>query len=129
MSKIYVGFSSTGFPTDSTKCTTRWPDSISCQIPISGYLSENNTFHNLMILDGDETAINNWVNQNSGKVEVITKEQADQLGQALVVPGSENVITDTPEQGKETVMVAGLFDADSPESLWSVKEVRDMPAI
>ena len=123
MAKYYVCFSSTGNPTDENKCTTKWPDDVRCSIPIGGILNidGNDTFYNLMVMESDyETQIQSWIAANSGKVELITKEQADALGRAFIVPGTENIVKDS-QTGTETVMVAGLFDIEAPAAVWSTK--------
>jgi hypothetical protein len=116
----YVSFSCEGSPIDSSKCTTRWDDSIKCSIPISGVYED--VFYNLMIMEGDEGLINQWVNGNSGKVQVISKEQANQLGQAIVPPGTERVEDMRIGEGEPVTYVATEFDVDNPENLWVVKE-------
>ena len=123
MAKYYVCFSSTGNPTDENKCTTKWPDDVRCSIPIGGILNidGNDTFYNLMVMESDyETQIQSWIAANSGKVELITKDQADALGRAFIVPGTENIVVDS-QTGTETVMVAGLFDIEAPAAVWSAK--------
>ncbi len=115
---VYIVFSCEGNPTDATKCTTRWDSDISCTIPISGMI--DGIYYNLMIMDGDEAKINKWVNENTGKVQIITKEQANQLGQTLVPPGTE-IVRDDDLEGESVTYVAGEFDVDNPDQLWTKK--------
>ena len=112
----YVMFSCEGNPISAEKCTTRWPEGLAVAIPIGGMI--DGKFYNLLAIDGDESLINSWVAENAGKIEIIDKAQANQLGQALVVPGSTR--TEKDEQTKEAVtMTAGTFDLDSNTSLWT----------
>lgn len=125
MSRYYVSFSCIGNPTDESKCTTRWPDDVQCSIPIGGIINNNgvDTFYNLMVMESNsDTQIQNWLSLNTGKVELITKEQADVLGQTLIVPGTENIVKDS-QTGLETTMIAGMFNVDDPGATWSVKVV------
>ena len=115
MAKSYVSFSCVGEPTDPSKCTTRWPEDVTCSIPIGGMVE--GTFYNLMIMNGNITA---WLAANVGKVEQIDKSQADALGQAIVPPGTE-VTREDPGTGQSVTLVAGVFDADNPDALWHVK--------
>lgn len=118
MSRVYIKFSCIGEPTDPNKCTSRWAEGITCSIPIGGTVS--GSFYNLMIMEGDILSINSWLSENAGKVEAITKEDADLLGQMIVVPGTEIVNKDMTS-GEEVIMVAGVFDVDNPNDLWTVK--------
>jgi len=73
--RVYVLYSCNGEPTIPDKCTTRWPESVSCTIHLS--VSYNGKRYNLMNMDGDESAINAWLAEaeNSGKVITRTREQ------------------------------------------------------
>ena len=87
MAKIYCHFSCSGDPTDEKKCTTRWPETITCNIPLGGKI--NNTYYNIMVLDGPQKDIDDWVKENKGKIVVITKAEADSLGQQILPPDTE----------------------------------------
>ncbi len=89
MSTIYVKFQSNNELVRSDNCTTRWADSISCNIPMSGIYEGKYT--NLMIMEGDETEINNWLAENVGKVIEITEEEGDAIGQTIVPEGTTTV--------------------------------------
>ena len=53
---------------------------------------------------------------------MISKEQANQLGQAIVPPGTERVEDMRIGEGEPVTYVATEFDVDNPENLWVVKE-------
>ena len=119
MAKNYVSFSCVGVPTDPSKCTTRWPEDVTCSIPIGGEVE--GTFYNLMIMESvSNNSITAWLAANAGKVEQIDKSQADALGQAIVPSGTE-VTRKDPITGVDVTMVAGAFNVDSPVALWTVK--------
>ena len=118
--KKYIVFSAEGSPIRGDQCTTVWPASISCTIPISGTVE--GTFYNIMVMEGDEAEINNWLAENAGKVQEVTKAQADELGQAIVPPGTEREEEDVENPQAKKTYVAGEFDADHPENLWTLKE-------
>lgn len=118
MAKLYVKFTSIGGPpVEASKCTTRWPDSIACSIPISGQVESDHI--NLMIMTGDELDILDWIAENEGKVEQLTKEEAEALGQLLVVPGTERIERDMTT-GITTTYRAGNFDVNNPDALWAI---------
>jgi len=117
---VYVKFSCQGSPTDSSKCTTRWDETIKCSIPICG--THEDMYYNLMVMEGDENLIKQWVNENTGKVEIITKDQANQLGQLLVPPGTERTGITRWEQEEPVTYIATKFDVDHPENLWVIKQ-------
>ena len=115
---MYIKFTSLGSPATSEQCTTRWPEIVTCSIVASGFVGEN--FHNLCVMDGDSNAITQWVSENSSKVEILTKEQTDNLGQSLTPVGTERIEKDMIT-GIETTYIAGVFDSENPQNLWSVK--------
>jgi len=86
--RVYVLYSCDGEPTDPEKCTTRWPESVNCTIHLS--VSHNGKRYNLMNMDGDESAINDWLAEaeNSGKVITRTKEQFATFIEARLPVGS-----------------------------------------
>lgn len=104
-----------GNPLEPSQCTTRWSDELSCSIPLSGKIG--NDFHNLMIMIGNEQLINEWVNINSDKVTIITKEEANQIGQQIVIP---NTIIESKDEfsNEEYILKAASFDIEHPELLW-----------
>ena len=119
--KKYIVFSAEGGPPiRGDQCTTAWPTSISCTIPMSGTVES--TFYNIMVMEGDEAEINNWLAENAGKVQEVTKAQADELGQTIVPPGTEREEEDMENPEAKKTYVAGEFDADHPENLWTLKE-------
>jgi len=120
MAKKYVVFAAEGSPIRGDQCTTVWDSSISCTISMSGYVG--NTFHNIMVMEGDETKINSWLAENTGKVQEATKEQCDTLGQTIVLPGTEREEEDMENPEVKKVYVAGEFDTDNPQNLWTIKE-------
>jgi len=120
MAVTYVKFSCQGSPTNPNKCTTPWDKTIKCSIPICG--THEGMYYNLMVMEGDENLINQWVNENTGKVQIITKDQANQLGRLLVPPGTERTGVRTLDQEKPVTYVATEFDVDHPENLWVVKQ-------
>jgi len=101
-----------GDPTIAQNCTTRWDDSVICNIVLSGTL--NNSFYNLMRMDGD---ITQWLSDNSTKVTQITKSEMDSLGQQIVPVGTE-VTTIDPSTGQTVRYIATVFNADDSEALW-----------
>jgi len=112
----YVKFISNNDPIDPSQCTTRWPESVACNIPISGTIE--GSFINLMIMDGTESEINNWISVNIGKVIELTKDEANSLGQELISPGTE-ITVESPE-GESEILVAGIFNVDDG-LLWTKK--------
>jgi hypothetical protein len=111
MSKFYIKFKCVGGnPTQANQCTTEWASGIKCSIPMSGIV--DNDFYNLMIMEGNASEINTWVNINSDKVSFITKEQADVLGQQIIPP---NTILDNNDG---YFFRATAFDVEHPELLW-----------
>lgn len=123
MGKHYIVFRSDGPPVRSEQCTTPWPSDITCSIVLSGMV--NNTYHNLMIMVGDDDKIQNWLNANPGKVSEVTKAEMDALGQQIIPPGTERTIRanemfpESPDGDK--VFVATEFDSDNPTGLWVEK--------
>ena len=101
-----------GDPTISEDCTTRWNDSVTCKIVLSGTL--NGSFYNLMRMDGD---ITQWLSDNSTKVTQITKSEMDSLGQQIVPVGTE-VTTIDPNTYQTVRYIATVFNADDSEALW-----------
>jgi len=85
---MYIEFKSQGNPISQSQCTTILPSNISCNIPISGIVE--GVYYNLMVLGGDENIINSWVEENSTKVRVLTEDETNELGQKIIIPGSEN---------------------------------------
>jgi hypothetical protein len=116
MSTIYVKFKSDNELVQSDDCTTRWPDSVSCSITMSGIYNEQYT--NLMIMGGDETEINNWIDSNSGKVEIISEEEGNIIGQTISPEGT--IGTQLTPDGEVSV-VAGLFTMSDGQT-WSIVE-------
>ena len=117
MARIYVQFECIGgVPVESNKCTTRWPEGVLCNIPVSGMVGED--YYNLMVMTGDEATILQWVEDNSEKVKVLTKEEADELGQSIVPPGSEYTSAGVLDSTQNTYR-AGTFDVDNPSALWT----------
>lgn len=117
MAKKYIEFKCVGGnPVLASQCTTAWPSDIQCSIPISGTI--NGDYYNLMVMDGDESNINNWVSDNNDKVTIITKEQADMRGQQIIPPNTERTgINMIVNEGKR--YRAGTFDIDNPDNLWA----------
>jgi len=70
----------------SENCTTRWPDTVGCHIPMSGQYTEKYT--NLMIMTGNEQEIQDWLSENVGKVVELTEEEATGIGQTMVPEGT-----------------------------------------
>ena len=95
MATIYVKFQAqdTDGLVHSTDCTTRWPDSVSCSIPMSGVYGEKYT--NLMKMTGDEIEIRNWISTNSGKVIELTEEECNTIGQEMIPEGTTSVIDES----------------------------------
>jgi len=120
MAKKYVVFSAEGSPIRGDQCTSVWDSSISCTIPMSGYVED--TFYNIMVMEGDAAKISAWLAENVGKVQEATKEQCDALGQTIVPPGTEREEEDMENPEVKKVYVAGEFDTDHPENLWTLKE-------
>ncbi len=124
MSKRYIIFKSLGSPIRGDQCTTAWPSTISCTIPLSGELGEY--YYNIMVMNGPNNDIESWLNENVGKVTEVTKEEADELGQQIVPPGTERVISEPHVLGKESqepkTYIAAKFDVDHPENLWVLQE-------
>ena len=119
MSIIYVKFQSKNDVIQSSDCTTRWPNEICCNIPMSGIYEGKYT--NLMIMTGDETIIDKWLADNVGKVVKITEEEGDIIGQTIVPEGTKN-IQETID-GKIT-LVAGLFTMAGGQT-WTPAEVSE----
>jgi hypothetical protein len=116
MAKKYIEFKCVGGnPVLASQCTTAWPSDIQCSIPISGTI--NGDYYNLMVMDGDESNINNWVSDNNDKVTIITKEQADTLGQQIVPPNTERTVINIMDNTEKTYR-SGYFDVDNPDNLW-----------
>jgi hypothetical protein len=90
---------------------------------ISGIVEDN--YYNLMVFDADAEVLADWISENTGKVEIITKEQADALGQSIVPLDTERV-EKSMEGEKEKVYIAGSFDAENPGALWIFVEERDI---
>lgn len=120
MAKKYVVFSSQGAPVRGEQCTTVWDSSINCSVVMSGEVE--GTYYNIMVMDGDAGKINAWLAENPGKVQEATKEQCDALGQTIVPPGTEREEEDMENPEVKKVYVAGEFDTDHPENLWTLKE-------
>lgn len=104
MAVVYVKFQSDNEVVLSHDCTTRWPDDIGCNIPMSGIYDGKYT--NLMIMTGDEAEIDAWLAENPGKVIEITEEEGDAIGQTIIPEGTTS--TQQTVDGEITI-VAGLF--------------------
>jgi|SRR5208283_236288 len=109
MDTVYVQFTSVGLPTLSDQCTTIWPDSISCNVPISGMVSGN--FINLMVMIGVQADIEAWIAANLGKVTEITEDQANILGQTIVPSGTISEVINP--DGSVLEMQAGTFTVET----------------
>ena len=107
MSKFYCRYGSIGLPISSDKCTSRWPETVTCTIPISGII--DNIYYNIMILDGPEEDILNWAEENIGKVELMTIEEANIFGAQLIPFGTESKLQ-FPEG--DITIIAGKFDIE-----------------
>ena len=120
MAVVYVKFFCQGNPTNPNQCTTPWDKTIKCSIPINGI--HEGIYYNLMVMEGDENLIKQWVNENVGKVQIMTKDEANQLGQLLVPPGTERTRVGMPDRKEPVTYIATEFDVDHPENLWVVKQ-------
>lgn len=98
----FFKFVSNGFPVNQDQCTTVWPDSISCNIPMAGMVGSD--YINIMVMDGDNTSIANWANENVGKIFEMTLNETNALGLQMCPVGTK---TKNPD-GSE--MVSTGFD-------------------
>jgi len=112
----YVRFQSNNELVLSHDCTTRWSDSVGCNIPMSGIY--NGQYTNLMIMTGDESIIDAWLADNAGKVVEITEEEGNLIGQAIVPEGT---IVTSLFDGGEISLVAGVFTMSGGQS-WTPVE-------
>jgi len=119
MATVYVKFQSDNDVVQSDDCTTRWPNEISCNIPMSGIYEEKYT--NLMIMTGDEAIIDEWLADNVGKVVEMTEEEGDTIGQTMVPEGTTSV-QETIDG--EIILVAGLFTMAGGQT-WTPAEVSE----
>lgn len=92
MSTLYVRFMSDSDTVLSENCTTRWPDTVGCHIPMSGQFTGKYT--NLMVMTGDEQEIQDWLLENVGKVIEVAEEEATLIGQTMVPEGTTSEINE-----------------------------------
>jgi len=97
----------------SEDCTTRWNNNIKVSIPISGLYQGKYT--NLMIMDGEEKEIQDWIDENKGKVKIISEDKADKIGQII---SPEGVITTSNVFGNQIKLKSGLFTIKKGQ-VWS----------
>lgn len=109
----YVIFESQGEPTNPKQTTTRWDNSVIVEIPLSGMI--DGTFYNLMKMKG---SISDWLAENEGKVRKVTKAEINELGRQIVPEGTTVTYRDVMT-GEEKTSIAGVFDIDSPQNLWT----------
>lgn len=100
----------------SEDCSTRWNNNIKCSIPMSGLYRGKYT--NLMIMEGDEKDIKDWVNENIGKVEIITEKDADSIGQIM---SPKDVISISNHFGNDIKLKSGLFTIKNGQTWIEVK--------
>lgn len=118
MSKVFYKFECEGQPDTPEKCTTRWPETISCLIPIDGVIADKYT--NIMILDGPDEDILTWVGENTGKISALTIEEANTLGQTIIPPATEMDVSQPGEDPR--ILVAGTFNIEAdPCLVWTEK--------
>lgn len=106
----YYKFESNGTPTSSEQCTTQQSNKIKCDIPIGGEVGTK--FYNLMVMDGEEADLNGQANENIGKITELTEEEANQLGQLIIPPGTEMVVQ---ERDPKTIKSEDLVDPSEAE--------------
>lgn len=133
MSTIYVIFqSATDDHIRSSDCTTRWPDTILCSIPLSGLYDDYDStscdqkITNLMIMTGDETEIRDWISENEGKVFESNEEEMNLIGQSISPEGSTIVIIDN-EDGTiyEKTYTASEFTITDGQT-WTLTNTEDI---
>ncbi len=121
MMKTYIDFFCEGVPNISSKCTTVWPNNVTCQIILSG--SIENIFHNIMVFEmDDEHLLDNWISENSDKVLKMTKEDINILGQQILPPGTEILQRNLNINDPDIILIAQEFDVDNLGNLFVVKD-------
>lgn len=80
MSRYFI-YQSGGVRVGSADCTTRLPNSVSCSIRAAGQHLDKAT--NIMVLTGDDEAIDSWCAENVGKITEGTLEEVEAIGQAM----------------------------------------------
>lgn len=108
----------------SENCTTRWPDTVGCHIPMSGKYTEKYT--NLMIMTGNEQEIQDWLSENSTKVVEINEAEGDQIGQTMMPEGT-TTITEEYEDNKllQKTYTAGEFTIAGGQE-WTLTDTLDI---
>lgn len=74
-------------PTKAENCTTRWPDSIQCSIPVSGI--RNGMYINLMVMTTEsENDLDEWFNENRDKLSEVTLDEFESMVFEIVPIGT-----------------------------------------
>lgn len=79
--KRYILFKAAGLTIKSSDCTTPWKKTIKCEIKISGVV--DNKYCNLMVMEGPEGDLSEWIVANSTKIKVISKDEANNIGKTI----------------------------------------------
>ena len=106
MTIAYIKFQAQTNKIESRDCTSSLPEDVTQAIPLSGQYEGKAT--NLMVLTGENLAIDNWLRNNTGKVSKISESEATAIGKVMSPVG---VIRESTEpEGEVSRFISGEFD-------------------
>ena len=107
MATVYIKYQAAGVRAGPKDCTSALPANTGQSIIMSGLYEGKAT--NLMVLDGVTADIENWITQNSGKVERITEAEGDAIGQSISPAGVYRDSSEGPGGGTTKHYLSGTF--------------------
>jgi hypothetical protein len=105
MATVYVKFQAQGERVGPKDCTSALPPNTGQSIALSGQYEAKAT--NLMILNGETPAIENWIRENDNKVTKLSETEANTIGQSM--SPADVIRESTDPDGTPANSIAGTF--------------------